>query len=441
MAFGIWSCRKAVVELAGGVVFKAEDLLEDRPEGIKCEGEILPKTFENGHLTFSAEHMLCVNVQMDDADFEIMRNESRFGPSIKDNNGATVIGVFFEYFPKCDVPWPKEFNWYQGNVVIDGIPLDKVGIRKKGFLGSIFSPAPSIKIVTDRYGSEKLGATNSITLNNNSEDPTRLKSSLLFGLFEKAGYPAPQCHLASVSINKEALGVYSHLEAVDETFLKRAFGNADGDLYEGQLIDFYENRLPRWDAKTDKTDPLYGTVRELSKALTLEDEELLGELEKHLNIDRFITFWAMEFLLSHNDGYTQGKNNFFVYFDPDDKGRATFIPWGMNYFEPPEDENQTTELESYVKAEIPRRLSGFPVMAQKFKEEIDRLLIDIWDENVLLSLIDEYAIQIKSAENNPNHDVEMERLKDWVNNRRGEVRSMMTDGLPDLSENDPAGCL
>lgn len=438
---GIWSCRKAVVEIAGGLVFKAEELLEDRPDGIGCDGDVTPETFEDGHLTFSTEHMLCVDINMDEADFEVMRNESRFGPSIKDNNGATVIGVFFEYFPKCDVPWPIEFNWYRADIVVDGISVGGVGIRKKGFLGSIFSPAPSIKLITDKYVDQKLGSTNSITLNNNSEDPTRLKSSLLFGLFQKAGYPAPRCHLANVSVNGKAFGVYSHLEAVDETFLERAFGNSDGDLYEGQLVDFYENRLPRWDPKTDKTDRNYKRVRALSKALTQEDEGFLEELSEHLNIDRFITFWAMEFLLSHNDGYTQGKNNFFVYFDPNDTGRATFIPWGMNYFEPPEGDDQTFTLEDYVKAEIPRRLSGFPEIATKFKKEIDRLLLDVWQEDALLNSVDQFSIQVQSAENNPNHDIEMDRLREWINGRRREVRELMRDGLPDMSENEPAGCL
>ena len=50
------------------------------------------------------------------------------------------------------------------------------------------------------------------------------------------------------------VGVYSHIEPIKTGFLKRAFGNTDGDLYEGTLTDFVAPELPhgtdtRWEVK------------------------------------------------------------------------------------------------------------------------------------------------------------------------------------------------
>jgi len=438
---GAIACKRAALEVAGVLFATADDFLENRPEGIPCDSDFSENTLNaQGELTFSQNHLLCVNVKLDSLDFETMRYESRFGPSVRHKNGATVIAVFFEHFRQCDVPWPSEFNWYKGSIEVDGQVVQQVGLRKKGFLGSIFSPAPSMRIQTDRYISgQTLGTSTSITLNNNSEDPTRIRSSLNFLIFEKAGYPAPRCNLANVSINGEAFGAYSHLEAVDETFLQRAFGTASGHLYEGQLADFEEEWLPRWDAKTELTDPLAGPVLDLAVALDASDNVLLDKLEKYLNIDQFITFWAMEYLLDHTDGYSVGRNNFFVYFNPMDQNRAHFIPWGINYFEPVTGKDSIT-LESFVKAQIPRRLSRHTEIADKFEQEVLCLLDEVWNEDELLQLVDQLGQQVALTQDNPNYEDELEELREWIVGRRSAVMQAIDEGLPEGAEKAARRC-
>lgn len=429
------------MEVAGVLFATADDFLENRPEGVECNSDFSENTINtSGELTFNQEHLLCVNVHLDSLDFEAMRYESRFGPSVRHRNGATVIAVFFEHFRQCDVPWPSEFNWYNGSIEVDGRTVKQVGLRKKGFLGSIFSPAPSMRIQTDRHISgQSIGSTKSITLNNNSEDPTRIRSSLNFLIFERAGYPAPRCNLANVSINGEAFGAYSHLEAVDEAFLRRAFGTAAGDLYEGQLADFEEEWLPRWDAKTDLTDPLAGPVLNLAVALDAADNVLLEELELYLNIDRFITFWALEYLLDHTDGYSVGRNNFFVYFNPADRNRAHFIPWGINYFEPVTGSDSIT-LESFVKAQIPRRLSRNEETAEKFEQEVLRLLDEVWNEDALLQLTANLGQQVALTQDDSDYEDELQELQDWIEGRRAAVIQAIEEGLPIGAEKAARRC-
>ena len=66
----------------------------------------------------------------------------------------------------------------------------------------------------------------------------------------------------------------------------------------------------------------------VAEALLVDNEDLESELGAVLDIDAFIRFWALETLTGHADGYTQGSNNSFVYFDPDQENRAVLIPWG-----------------------------------------------------------------------------------------------------------------
>ncbi len=436
VSFVILSCKKPVLDVIGNQF--AAELWEDRPKAVGCEPETSSQTLVNEELTFDSDHMFCVNISMDYSDFDNMRHESRFGPSIKEDNGAVVTGVLLEYLGQCDVPFPSEYNWYHGRVTIDGLQINDVGIRKKGFLGSVFSIAPAFKVQTSLFGNNgSFGKTQNITFNNNSEDPTRVVQCLKYRIFEMAGYPAPRCNLANVTINKEALGVYTHIEGVDESFLLTHFGNNNGDLYEGQLVDFVSDWLPRWDAKTPQTDPMGRPILNICSVLeNASDETLVQELSEYVDLDRFMTFWALEILLEHEDGYAVNRNNFFVYFNPDDNNRAVFIPWGLNYFSVKE--SKDSSLRSFIGAEIPRRLSRIPAMKKMLENELDRLLKDVWDEIAFIAMIDQFAQQVETAQVDEDYGSSINDLKTWTLNRRTEIELILGSGGIPIGGRDQA---
>ena len=430
-----FSCRKLILNKTANVIMDAFDLWEDRPPGIPCTQNNSNGTFENGELSFDNNHLFCVNIQMNENDFQIMRNESRFGPDIYDNEGNTACAALLEYAEQCDVPFPNEYNWYTANIEIDDIEIQNVGIRKKGFLGSIFSPAPSVKIETNRYNQNtSFNLTNSLTLNNNSQDGTRIWTTLALKIYELANYPAPRANMANVTINSESFGIYTHIESINDKFLELAFGNSNGHLYEGQLIDFHKDWLPRWDAKTESTDPVGNPIREICEALELSDDELVNELNQHLNIDRFITFWALEALLASDDGYCANRNNFFIYFDPNDNNRATFIPWGLDYY------GDDNSFDNYLTAELPKRLSRIDETAIKFNIEMQRLIDDVWDDGQLSSFITNAANQIQTAQNDSQYQDKLAKLTTWILNRKNVIESLLIEGIPRGSDEPLTRC-
>lgn len=435
------SCKKHIYGVLGESLVDDFSFTKLRPTGIACNTTDSLMTFEDGYVSFSNDHILCIEIEMEPAEFEIMRRETRFGPSTLDKDGNTVIATFFEYLPQCDVPWPDHYNWYSANMRIDGQQMDQVGIRKKGFLGSVFSVAPSIKLKTDYFvNGQRFGKSQNITLNNNAEDPTRMRMIYNLKLFEKMNYAAPRANLANVSVNGEWLGAYTHLEAIDDDFLKRAFGNSNGQLYEGQLADFIDNNLTRWDMKneasTTSLEPLANIARVVQ---TSSDENLVNELRLYLDLEKFVDFWALEAFLGHEDGYTSNRNNFLIYFDPNDNNRGHFIPWGLNYAH--NEEVETRTLNPFLMATLPRRLSRIPEMAALFEARMQFILDEVWDEEEILAWFDEYVPQVESAQTDELYDVFFTEMKDWVSGRRSRVEQWLLDGLPQANAGVNKDCL
>ena len=385
--------------------------------GLPCSPNVPDGVDSMDGVSFDSNHIVCIKVTMDPHDFELLAKETRFDGAGND---------FEQLWPDCSRPWPSAYNWYRADIEIDGVSLLDVGIRKKGFVGSQFSPVPALKIKTDKYVKNQfLGDTERITLNNNGGVILRMAACLTYEVFTTAGYPAPRCNMANVMINGQPKGPYVHIEAIKKRFLRRAFGDNTGSLYEGTHTDFVETWLPRWECKTSDTDTSYAPLAGVAQALQKPDDELVDALSSVLNIDRYITFWALEALVNHLDGYGADRNNFYVYFDPTDAGRAVFIPWGA-------DKTFLGDfgLDGYLTADLPRRLSHIPAIATRMENELERLLDEVWDEAALLGSIDRYSAQVKCAQEDDNYDTKVEALRTWVKSRPNQVRKMLRLGLP-----------
>ena len=61
---------------------------------------------------------------------------------------------------------------------------------------------------------------------------------MAYDLYTRAGVPAPLTSFVRVRVNGEDLGVYTRVETIDKAFLRRAFGNDAGVLWEGYAGDF-----------------------------------------------------------------------------------------------------------------------------------------------------------------------------------------------------------
>ncbi len=187
----------------------------------------------------------------------------------------------------------------------------------------------------------------------------------------------------------------------------------------------------------------------IAQALQAPDAELVAALEPVLNVDRFITFWALEVLVSHIDGYAGMRNNFYVYFDPTDNHRAVFLPWGAdNVFSDVEKNTELEGLQKFTISELSRRFSRIPEMNAHFLAELERLLDEVWDETAILASINSFAAQVITAEENDKFEDELTPLRAWIQGRDQQLRELLAEGLLEnaaetdscISFGDDTGC-
>ncbi len=328
---------------------------------------------------FEPDHVVQVSIEMEDDAWDSLRNESR--------------SFLTEFIGDCrSEPFQGDYTTFHADIEVDGESLSNVGIRKKGFIGSQSTSKPSLKINMDEYeaGAELFGSDN-WTFNNAVQDPALIRQCIGYDLFSQAGLPAPRCNYAHVSVNGQDLGIYAHVEPIKRSFLRRHFGNDDGDLYEGTLSDFRDGWTQTFDSKTSDTDDSLAPVEALADVLE-SSEDLAADLEEYLDVDQLLTFLAMETVTGHWDGFSGNTNNFYVYNDPD-RGTLSLIPWGLDDVLDPE----TIPAPPFSAALLPNRILQDSELADRLADRIQEMLDAVWDQDELLDEVDR-IVDLLSAE-------------------------------------------
>ncbi len=320
---------------------------------------------------YAPERVLEIEVELAAADWELLRNE-----------GRSLFEVFLGQRPDF------EFTEVIGAASVDGTHHDDVVVRKKGFLGSLSRTRPSLKLDFGDAGSAARGFER-LTLNNNRQDGSHARQCLAYAAFARAGLPAPRCNLAHVVVNGEELGTFTNVEPVRKPLLRRHFSDDEGNLYEGQTVDFSTSEAAGLESKTNEATNDRSDVERLVSALQLNDAELESGLGAVLDIDQFRDFWAMETLLGHWDGYAGNQNNYYVYSDPA-SGLFNFIPWGTDgsFSATNVGDPQNSSPTVYARGLIANRLYNLPDQRARFRERLAELVDRVWNE---AGLVDELA--------------------------------------------------
>jgi spore coat protein CotH len=138
------------------------------------------------------------------------------------------------------------------------------------------------------YGVKKLN------FNNGFSDPTFMRETLAYDLFEYIGMPASRTSFVDLWINDTHMGLYTMVEQVDKTFLANHFSNSNGNLYkpvmpaaslkwtEEDYLKFQEDRVNSGEDETPDTTEINlggGNLNEILRALgqgETEDQESIA---------------------------------------------------------------------------------------------------------------------------------------------------------------------
>lgn len=195
-----------------------------------------------------------------------------------------------------------------------------------------------------------------------------------YDMFRREGMLAPHSNMVSVTLNNEVSEKtfkYQSIECVDSVFLKRHFSKADakGDLYKCTVQNFdgksnianfsrsnsieevdgelrrvvggrigvedpYERYFPSYQLKTNDNgdDSDFSNMVNLIQALYLCNEEGASNevLESVVDMDEFLNFSAVSYLLGNFDDLRYNTNNAYVYFVPS-TGKIVPIAYDYDY--------------------------------------------------------------------------------------------------------------
>ena len=189
---------------------------------------------------------------------------------------------------------------------------EEVGIHLKGAAGSnraLDSGEPALTLNFDKFRDrQKFHGLDKLHLNNSVQDSSYLCEAVCSQLFLEAGVPTARTTHARVWLNgrEQGHGLYVLKEGYDKGFLLRHFESDQGNLYDGGFIREVTDDLELKSAGSDVAKR--ADLKALAAAAQESDPALrLDRLQKILDVDRFLSFLAMEDITWHWDGYMMKK--------------------------------------------------------------------------------------------------------------------------------------
>jgi spore coat protein CotH len=377
---------------------------------------------------FQPDHILEVEITLSDADWAVLREQ----PDSLDIPKLTC----------GNQPTEKAYTYFPGDITVDGVTTTNVGIRKKGGFGSITSGRPGLKVKASEYfPDQRIFGSKRLTLNNNHQDPSFISQCLGYGLFSRAGVPASRCSFAHVTVNGEDLGIYSNVESIKKPMIARHFTDNTGRIYESGG-DFQAGRTDGFQPKTNKEAPDCSDLPPIATALDAAPSELLSTLGELVDIDAFMTYWAMEVILDHWDGYANNRNNFFFYHDPT-SDKVHMIPWGIDALFTGR-QRSTRPKSVFACGHMAWRLYDAPDTQALYLAKLEELLGSVWEEDVILAEIDRMESLIESTvdpTDSGEFAAEIERVRNFVRGRSADLMAELEQGAPVWPYAEDESCL
>lgn len=236
-----------------------------------------------------------------------------------------------------DHEYPATFI-FRNSLVQDTV--QNVGLRLRGNT-SRDSQKKSFKISFNTFKSgRKWHGLEKLNLNGEHNDPSIIRSKLVWDFSNQAGVPASRAAYARVYINGEYFGLQMNVEHVDENFVDDRFGSDKGNLYKclypadlvwlGSSADSWKQMSGGrriYELMTNKSADDYSDFLAFMKVLKqAPDSIFVREIQKVFNVNAFLKSMAVDVLAGSWDNYWILKNNYYLYHDPS-SNRFEWIPY------------------------------------------------------------------------------------------------------------------
>lgn len=278
----------------------------------------------------------------------------------------------------------------------DGVRLENVGIRLKGFIGSrrTLEEKASFSLKFDEFvEDQEFYGERKLVLNGEVQDFSFVSRKLSHELWQRAGIPAPRTSYAEIFFNGERFGLYVVTEATDKRFLRRHFPDPDGNLYEGDGRDLSS---PNLDLDTNEEENNISDLLALNDALVnLPVEGFAEAIDPYVDLEQFYRYWAVEALIYHWDGYAVrmtgedccSPNNYYVYNDPT-IGKFVMLPHGADQVMEGRGLNYDVRMPPSPRATLAAKLFADPEQRLRLAQAIEEVLEEAWDTEAFEEILD-----------------------------------------------------
>ena len=311
-----------------------------------------------------------------------------------------------------------------------GVVYTNVALHLKGAAGSFrpFDDKPALTLNFSKNASnQRLHGFSKISLNNSVQDPSYLSEAIAREMFEAAGVPVPRAGHATVLINGRDLGLYVMTEGFGKTFLKRYFKNVKGNLYDGGFCQEINGNLNTnsGDNPDDRSD-----INRLIQAATTEQTNRWPRLNQVLDMDRFLSFIAMEVLTCHWDGYGMNRNNYRLFHDLE-KDRMVFMPHGLDQMFGWGRSSPNSSIDPPMNGLVARAVATTQEGRRRYFERLAALRTNVFLEEKLTSRVRELSHKIRptlaayAPELAAEHDAHVENLCQRITARAQSVTAQL----------------
>lgn len=242
--------------------------------------------------------------------------------------------------PWSNIEFHADFVFDNGSVRDS---IQNVGFRLRGNT-SRASKKKSFKVSFNTFTSGgKYYGVEKMNLNGEHNDPSIMRSKIMWDILRDWGIPAPRANHVQVYINKSYYGLYLNVEHIDEEFVESRFGNKDGNLYkctypvdlnylgsDPNLYKFESGGERAYDLVTNKDTDDYSDLADFITVINqTSDENLVCELNELFNTYDYLKVIAVDIFCGNWDGHIFNKNNFYLYHNTA-TDKMEYIPYDVD---------------------------------------------------------------------------------------------------------------
>ncbi len=312
-----------------------------------------------------------------------------------------------------------------------GVEYHDVALHLKGAAGSFRSiddkPAMTLNF-SKNVPDQKFHGYSKISLNNSVQDPSFLTEIVCRELFEAAHVPVPKADHVTVILNDRDLNLYVLTEGWGKSFLKRYFKDTSGNLYDGGFLQEVTGDLSvnSGDHRENHSD-----LDRLARAASISNAaERWDQLNRILDMDRFLSFVALEIMTCHWDGYALNRNNYRVFHDVE-TDRMIFMPHGMDQMFGVTRSSPNAPIQPGMQGLVARAVASTPQGRRMLLERIETLRTNLFLPAILTNRVRELDARIRPtlAAYDPSwaraHDSEVEDLCERILQRAQSISDQL----------------